>query len=288
MQTAFQTHAWDEASPDPMVPARFRVDGVRRELTGVFTLDLSPVDGMAEFPFRPGQFNMLYQYGVGEVPISISGNPAHPHTLTHTVRAVGSVTNALEQLQVGALVGIRGPFGNAWPEDEADGADIVILAGGIGLAPLRPLIYRVLANRRRFGCVCIYYGARSPDEILFRDELTLWRSRFDLNVDVTVDRAAPDWMGRVGVVTKLLDRRGFSPLDTVACLCGPEIMMHYAVMTLNDQGLDNEQIYISMERNMKCAVGFCGHCQYGGDFVCRDGPVFRFDKIAARFNVREL
>ncbi len=164
----------------------------------------------------------------------------------------------------------------------------MILAGGIGLAPLRPLIYQVLANRSRYGAVCIFYGARTPDDILYRDELEQWRGRFDLTEEVTVDRAGPDWLGRVGVVAKLLSAKGFSPPDTVACLCGPEIMMRYAVLALHDQGVSERQIYVSLERNMKCAVGLCGHCQMGASFVCKDGPVFRFDTIAARFNIREI
>jgi NAD(P)H-flavin reductase len=162
------------------------------------------------------------------------------------------------------------------------------VAGGIGLAPLRPAILQLLAQRERYGCICLYYGARSPEDILYIDQLMQWRGRFDMKVEVTVDRADPGWRGKVGVVTKLLGQPGFDPIDTQAMICGPEIMMRYCVMALNDLGVDNERIYVSMERNMKCAVGFCGHCQYGGGFVCRDGPVFRFDRIADRFGIREL
>jgi NAD(P)H-flavin reductase len=276
------------ASPEPMLPQPFRVRAVRPELDGVFTLDLDALDRETDFRFAPGQFNMLYQFGVGEVPISMSGDPAKHHTLTHTIRAVGAVTDALQRLSEGSLVGVRGPFGTSWPTVAAEGADVVVLAGGIGLAPLRPLVYHILANRSRFGSVCIFYGARTPDEILFRDELAEWRGRFDLNVEVTVDRAGPDWLGKVGVVTKLLAKKGFSPTESVACLCGPEVMMRYAVMSLNELGVENDRIHVSMERNMKCAVGFCGHCQWGTAFVCRDGPVFRFDTVEDRFNLWEL
>ncbi len=276
------------ALADPMLPARFRLDTVRPEFSDVFTLELSPLDGPEPFDFQPGQFNMLYSYGVGEVPISISGDPDRPAPLSHTIRAVGAVTRALQRLEPGTMLGVRGPFGHPWPVTEAEGADLVILAGGIGIAPLRPLIYWVLNRRRRYGSICIFYGARSPDEILYLTELGAWRARFDLCVEVTVDRASRDWMGKVGVVTKLLANKTFSAPDTVACLCGPEVMMRYAVMALNEQGVDDSRIYLSMERNMKCALGFCGHCQYGADFVCRDGPVFRFDRIAPRFNIREL
>jgi len=288
MQTLSPSPTWGTSRADPMLPARFRVASVQRELAGVFTLELRPLDGPEAFAFAPGQFNMLYQFGVGEVPISISGDPTRPRRLIHTIRAVGSVTDALQQLGVGSVLGVRGPFGSAWPTVEAEGADLVILAGGIGLAPLRPLIYQVLANRKRYGAVCIYYGARTPDEILFRTELEQWRGRFDLTLEVTVDRAGPDWLGRVGVVTRLLAGRGFSPPDTIACLCGPEIMMRYGVQALHELGVADRRIHLSLERNMKCALGFCGHCQYGGTFVCRDGPVFRFDTIAERFAIREL
>ncbi len=238
--------------------------------------------------FAPGQFNMLYRYGVGEVPISISGDPRDASRLVHTIRAVGGVTRALEGISPGEMVGMRGPFGTPWPIDEAEGQDVVIVAGGIGLAPLRPAILQLLAQRERYGCICLYYGARSPEDILYIDQLMQWRGRFDMKVEVTVDRADPGWRGKVGVVTKLLGQPGFDPIDTQAMICGPEIMMRYCVMALNDLGVDNERIYVSMERNMKCAVGFCGHCQYGGGFVCRDGPVFRFDRIADRFGIREL
>jgi len=271
-----------------MMPLPYRVRQVTSEMADTFTLDLEAMDGSIDFAFAPGQFNMLYHFGAGEVPISISGDPSINHTLTHTVRAVGVVTNSLQQLQSGAVVGIRGPFGTGWPLDIADGADIVIVAGGIGLAPLRPVIYQVLANRRRYGAICIFYGARTPDEILYRTQLGQWRGRFDVKVDVTVDLAGQDWGGNVGVVTKMLGNRRFDPDATVAFACGPEIMLRYAVFTLNDLGVANDHIYVSMERNMKCAVGFCGHCQFGASFVCKDGPVFRFDKIAEHFNIREL
>jgi NAD(P)H-flavin reductase len=273
---------------DPMIPRRFRVSARRREIDQVFTLELTPVDEQADFVFQPGQFNMLYQFGIGEVPISISGDPERPETLVHTIRAVGQVTRAMQQLAPEAMLGVRGPFGRPWPVEAAEGADLVILAGGLGLAPLRPLIHRILSRRKRYGAICILYGARNPAEILFLDQLQAWRGRFDLCVDVTVDSAGQDWLGKVGVVTKLLGNGGFSPPDTLAFVCGPEIMMRFAVMALNDRGVSNDRIHVSMERNMQCALGFCGHCQFGGDFVCKDGPVFRFDRIAERFAVREL
>jgi len=271
---------------DPMLPTLFEVARFRRELNDVFTLELTPPAGA--FPFQAGQFNMLYPFGVGEAPISISGDPDRPERLLHTIRAVGAVTEALGRLRPGDGVGVRGPFGSAWPVAEVEGMDVVFVAGGIGLAPLRPAIHQVLANRTRYGRVVILYGARSPGEILYRAELERWSGRLDTYVDVTVDRASPGWAGNVGVVTRLIERARFDAPNTAAFLCGPEIMMRFTVEALNSAGVEDRRIHASMERNMKCAVGFCGHCQFGASFVCKDGPVFRFDRIRSRFNVREL
>ncbi len=273
---------------NPMTPLAYRVERIARDLHDTVTVDLRPEDGKADFVFAPGQFNMLYQYGVGEVPISISGDPGRPERLVHTVRAVGAVTNAMAQLRKGATVGLRGPFGSSWPVEQAEGSDIVFVAGGIGLAPLRPAIYRVLSERERYGRVIILYGARTPKDILYRHQLERWSARLDVYVDVTVDQAAGSWRGNVGVVTRLIDRAGFDPLHTTAMVCGPEIMMRYAVNALNDRSVKDDRIYVSLERNMKCAVGFCGHCQLAGHFVCRDGPVFSYDRVRDILMVREL
>ncbi len=276
----------------PMVPRLWRVVRVRRETPDVKTLELEPLEPPSAFElgfgFKPGQFNMLYVFGVGEVPISISGDPQNPRGLVHTVRAVGAVTRALCALRRGDVVGVRGPFGSAWPVDEAEGSDVVIVAGGIGLAPLRPALYRVLANRGKYGNVALLYGARTPQDLLYRRELERWRGRFDLQVEVTVDAAGEGWYGHVGVVTKLIPRAEFDPDEAVALVCGPEIMMRFAVKALHERGVSLDNIYISMERNMKCAVGFCGHCQFGPEFVCKDGPVFRFREIERFFRVREI
>lgn len=273
---------------DPMIPRPFRIEKVRKELSDTFTIDLTPDDGGPQIAFKPGQFNMLYTFGVGEVPISISGDPTNPAGLTHTTRAVGKVTEALRGLKEGDVIGVRGPFGSDWQIQENEGQDIVFIAGGIGLAPLRPAIYQVLANRERYGKVLILYGARTPEDILYGKQLKEWRGRFDLDVRVTVDRATGKWAGNVGVVTKLISSGGFDPQHTTALICGPEVMMRYCVQALNDKGVQNDTIYVSMERNMKCAVGFCGHCQWGGAFVCKDGPVFRFDAIEDVFTMREI
>ena len=276
------------AVTDPMVPRPFRVERVVRDISDTFTLQLRPEEGRRAFPFAAGQFNMLYLFGVGEVPISISGDPGEPDRLIHTIRSVGTVTAGMAALKKGGVVGVRGPFGSAWPVEEAEGSDVVIIAGGIGLAPLRPVIYHVIANRGRYGRLRILYGARTPRDILFRGQLERWSGRLDTFVDVTVDRASGDWHGNVGVVTRLIAHGGFDPENTVAMVCGPETMMRFSLQALADRGVSGDRIYLSMERNMKCAVGFCGHCQYGGNFVCRDGPVFRYDRIEDIFAVREF
>ncbi len=273
---------------DPMAPSPFRVLRKARETRDTYTLELEPSGAGGPSPFSPGQFNMLYAFGKGEVPISISGDPARRGSLVHTLRSVGTATGALAGLKKGDTLGVRGPFGSHWPVEESRGSDLLIVAGGIGLAPLRPAIYLALAQREKFGKVAVLYGARSPEEILYAQELERWRGRFDMQVEVTVDTAGRGWYGHVGVVTKLISRAAFDPIHTAAMICGPEIMMRFTLAELKKSGLADENIFVSMERNMKCAVGFCGHCQYGTAFVCKDGPVFRFDRIRPIFSKREI
>lgn len=276
------------AGMDPMIPEPYRVGSVREETDDIVTLELQALDGGTGYAFKPGQFNMLYVFGIGEVPISMSGDCASSLPIVHTVRVAGAVTRAICGLEPGSTVGVRGPFGTAWPVAEAEGYDVLVIAGGIGLAPLRPVVYHLLENRARYGRVALLYGARSPRELLYRSEVESWRGRFDLDVEATVDLASDDWRGRVGVVTTLIERAEFDPDNTVAMICGPEIMMRFSVRELQRQGVDSDDIYVSMERNMKCAIGFCGHCQYGASFVCKDGPVFPYSRIAALQEVREV
>jgi NAD(P)H-flavin reductase len=272
---------------DPFVPQPYRVRRVRRETHDIATLELFPVAG--ERPeFRPGQFNMLYAFGLGEVAISMSGDPAEPDRTLHTVRNVGAVSGAIAGIEAGAMLGLRGPFGTAWPTEAAEGNDVVIVAGGLGLAPLRPAIYTVLAHRERYGRVVLLYGTRSPGDILYEREIGRWRRRLDVDIAVTVDRADPGWHGNVGVVPKLIPRASFDPHNTIAMVCGPEVMMRFTVSALHEAGLPFERIYLSMERNMKCAIGLCGHCQFGPSFICKDGPVMRYDRIADLLAVREI
>jgi len=272
----------------PMTPHPFVVQRALPETDDTFTLELAADRGFEPLAFRPGQFNMLYVFGVGEVPISISGDPATPQTLVHTTRVVGATTRAMRQLKRGDQLGVRGPFGTAWPVEEAEGQDVLFVAGGIGLAPLRPALYRVLSRRERYGRVVLLYGARTPDDILFRRELRNWRADFDLEVHVTVDRATREWRGNVGVVTALIPRVPFDPRNTVALTCGPEVMMRFTVLELQRRGVEPEHVHVSLERNMKCAIGLCGHCQLGAEFVCRDGPVFPYARVRRLLDVREL
>lgn len=277
----------DRRLSEPMQPQRYRLQQVRKETADTFTLDLVPMEGTLP-TFLSGQFNMLYVFGVGEAPISISGDPTQSVVMVHTIRAVGVVTQALQRLRRGDVIGLRGPFGSAWPIAEAQGNDIVLIAGGIGLAPLRPILYHILANRTRYGRVLLLYGARTPDDLLYAHELERWRGRFDLDVQVTVDSAGQSWYGQVGVVTRLISRATFDPANTVAMLCGPEVMMRFCVAELQRRGVIVENIFVSMERNMKCAIGFCGHCQFGPTFVCKDGPVFRYDRMVPWVGKREI
>lgn len=274
--------------PEPMLLRPFEVTAVRTETTDTMTLDLIAADDGPPIEFLPGQFTMMYIFGVGEVPISICGDPEYPRTLTHTVRAVGAVTNKICALQPGDTIGIRGPYGNPWPVANATGRDIVIVAGGIGLAPARPAIYWVLNRRAAYESFSIIYGARTPADLLYGDEVRTWRARFDVNVQVTVDRGGPGWMGDVGVVTPLLNRVSLNPGNTTAIVCGPEIMMRVVARDLIARGLPSTDIYVSLERNLKCGIGYCGHCQIGPSFICKDGPVVQYEGVAERLGLEEL
>jgi len=268
-----------------LAPTPFRVDSTRRETEDTWTLDLV-AEGGEPLRFEPGQFTMLYAFGVGEVPISVSGDPARPQTLVHTVRAVGAVTRAVCAAGAGDRLGVRGPFGRAWPRPAA-GTDVVFVAGGLGLAPLRPAIYAALEDRERHGRVIVLYGGRAPEQLLYREQLDAWRERDDLELAVTVDAAGEGWRGRVGVVPGLLERAQLDPQRSVVLACGPEVMMRFSVDAAVALGIDPGRVFVSLERNMRCAVGHCGHCQLGGSFVCRDGPVFAWPEIAPQLRVAE-
>jgi NAD(P)H-flavin reductase len=269
-----------------MVPCRYRVRRRLRETHDAVTLVLDPLDAV-EAPHAPGQFNMLYAFGVGEVPVSISNHYRPGRPLLHTVRSVGAVSDALCHAGRGEVIGVRGPFGGGWGVEHADGADLVVVAGGIGLAPLRSALQYALARRSRFGQIVALVGARTPDEVVFRRELKRLRERSDVVVEVTVDRAAPGWRGQVGVVTQLVARAPFDPASALALVCGPEVMMRFAAMALLSRGVPAGRVRVSLERNMKCAVGWCGHCQLGPSFVCKEGPVWSYDRASSLLAVKE-
>ena len=272
-----------------MCPQAHRVEGVSRETHDTFTLTLELCDGAERPRFAPGQFSMLYVFGVGELPISISGDPERPGRLVYTVRSVGPATQALVSSRPGDSLGVRGPFGTAWPLEAGRGKDMLIVAGGIGLAPLRPAIYHILRHREDYVRLIVLYGARSPRDLLYRKELASWARSPDTQVLTTVDYGGVSWRGRVGVVTTLFRHVRLHPDRTVALICGPEIMMRYVIAELErNRGVPASDIYLSMERNMKCAVGFCGHCQYGPHFICKDGPVFSYHQLRSLLGKHEL
>jgi NAD(P)H-flavin reductase len=276
----------EPAPAGPMVPAPFEVVAKRQDTVDVWTLELR---SCAEEPLRfaPGQFTMLAAAGAGEVPISISGDPGAPERLVHTVRAVGLATEAICAAAPGQVLSVRGPFGRSWPVAQAAGSDVLIAAGGIGLPPLRPAILHMLARREQYGRLVLLYSGRSPQELLYTDELAAW-SEQGLEVLVTVDSAGPDWSGHVGVVTRLVRRVKLEPAAAIAMTCGPEVMMRFLVAALSDHGVGPDRVYASVERNMQCGIGQCGHCQFGPTLVCRDGPVYRWSDIARWVGIREL
>ena len=264
----------------PLVPEPYRVTSSRSETEDVVTFALEPLEEPIAAP-SPGQFNMLTAFGVGEVAISVSGVPGDG-TIEHTVRGVGPVSNALCRIPVGGIVGVRGPFGTDWGLDDLGDRNVMVVAGGIGLAPLRMAVIQLAAERasggaRRFD---LLVGARTPDQLVFADEIRRWREQ-GTRVEVTVDAAGPGWDGPVGVVTTLLDKVPIDPKSTVALVCGPEVMIRFTARGLVDLGLPPENIRVSLERNMQCGVGLCGHCQLGPLLICRDGPVFDYAGVVA-------
>jgi len=259
--------------------------------TATYWLAIDEPERRAAYRFRPGQFNMLYVFATGEVPISVSSDPAHTQRLAHTIRATGRVTDVVRSLHPGARVGVRGPFGTPWPVREAEGQDLLIVAGGLGLAPVRPIVYEAIRARDRYRRVVVLVGARGPEHVLYRHQLDAWshwiRGRA-IEVHLTVDVPDDAWPFGHGVVTTLYPQVGLAPKRTTAFVCGPEIMMRFAAAGLVDHGVPPDRIHVSMERNMQCAVRMCGHCQWGPAFVCEDGPVFPWSRASAWLGVDEL
>ncbi len=272
-----------------LAPEWAEVTSITPEAEGIATYALRFTDpGLRQrYAFQPGQFNMLYVPGYGEAAISMSSAAHERETVGHTIRFVGNVTRAISRLRVGDLVGVRGPFGAAWPMQALEGRDVVIAAGGIGLAPLRPAIYHILANRAKYGGVVVVYGARTAGDLLYTAEFDSWRAA-GLQVEVTVDRAGEGWRGQVGVVPMLFYRFRLDHQKSAVLTCGPEIMMRFVVYEALARRIPPERVLLSLERNMKCGQGQCGRCQIGPHFICKDGPVFRFDQLSAFFNVEEF
>lgn len=269
---------------DPMLPARYVVADRRVETRDSATLTLVAVDQPLT-RFRPGQFTMIAVPGIGEIAVSISGGSRDERVLLQTVRAVGAVSRAVHDARPGAVLGVRGPFGTDWDLPSAEGFDLLVVAGGIGLAPLRPVLLGALADRDRYGRITLVQGARKPAEFLYRDMVRRWTG---VTVVSTVDHPTPGWHGEVGLVTKPLARVELDPARTIAFLCGPEVMMRFSAKLLRERGLPAERIRLSLERDMKCGIGLCGHCQLGPLLVCRDGPVVHYGQVADLLPVKGL
>jgi NAD(P)H-flavin reductase len=287
IETTAKPHALSPSAP--MQPYWAEIMDIVREAPGVSTYWLQFLDPALRdgFHFKAGQFNMLSVPGLGEAAISISSDMEDNHRLGHTIRSVGNVTTAISRMNVGDVLGIRGPFGNWWPLDECMGKDIVIAAGGIGLPPFRPVLYYIINHRRDFGKVIVLYGARTPNDLQFAGEYNAWQEA-QIELQVTVDRGDENWQGRVGVVPILFYNTRIDPHNTIIMTCGPEVMIRFVIFEALARRVPPGSILVSLERNMKCGLGACGHCQLGPYFVCKDGPIFSFDKLQPYVNVEEF
>jgi NAD(P)H-flavin reductase len=259
-----------------------------QESPGLFTLRLQFTDPelQASYCFEPGQFNMLYLYGVGEVPISIVSDPSDEHIIDHTIRAVGRVTRGMEKLQAGDRLGLRGPFGKGWPMAEAEQRDVVVVTGGLGCAPVVSVINYIIHRRERYGHLNIIQGVKHSSDFIWRERYDQWRELPDTQVLLAADAGDALWPWHIGRVTDLFGQLAFDPGRVTVMMCGPEGMMRVVVSNMLAMGVSEDEMWLSMERNMQCAAGHCGHCQYGDKFICRDGPVFNFSQIKGLFGVK--
>ena len=273
-------------APDPWLPVPAVITDVRHETHDVATYTLALRDPVIRrrYFFLPGQFNMLGFFGVGEAPISISSDPGCPDALQHTVRSVGDVTSVLSRLKEGDVVGLRGPFGRPWPMQEAEGQDLLVVAGGIGLASLRPVLEQAFRERDRYGRITLLYGAKTPHDLVFTADFDRWRAQPDAQILLAVDRTVDEpWPHAVGVVPVLFEKVDLAPARTVAMVCGPEVMMRFVAADLLKRRLAPQRLFLSYERRMRCGVAQCGHCFLGPKFVCQDGPVFRYTQLYGLF-----
>lgn len=273
---------------DPMLPRPFRVVNASRETDDVTTLTFEPADGLAPMRFGPAQMGMVGIPGLGEVPISFSSDPADPTALAMTIRRAGAITTALVDLGPGDLVSMRGPYGTEWPMEAAQHHHLLFVAGGLGVAPLRSAIVTALRDPDRYQSISLIYGARARSDLVFAAELETWQANPAISLDVTLDRAEPGWSGPVGFVTSRIDDALASPTETVAMACGPDIMMQTVGKSLTERGVDPKNIWLTMERNMKCAIGLCGHCQFGRLFICKDGPVVDWATVGPLYRIPEV
>ncbi len=269
-------------TPYTIHPAR--ITARRTESADIYTFSMRLLDPEVRraYRFKAGQFNMIYAFGVGEVPISIVSDPAEPQILEHTIRIAGRVTGVMGGWKVGDVVGVRGPYGNGWPVDAARGRDVVIITGGLGCAPVAGLINYIFHRRDEYGELHILHGIRTPNDLLYRERFDEWRCAPRTRVYLTTDHPDKSWHYRIGVVTELFDELTVPP-SSIVMMCGPEVMMRFAAHSLRQKGIDDDAIYLSMERRMECAVGLCGHCQYREHFVCKDGPIFSYRTVKELF-----
>lgn len=289
MSTALMTRPAAAHSDFLLAPTWAQIDSVTPEVEGITTYWLKfkdPVVARA-YSFLPGQFNMIYVPGFGEAAISISSDPGKPDLIGHSIRLVGNVTRAIGNLKAGDVVGLRGPFGSSWPMQEIEGKDVFIATGGIGLPPLRPALYHIINNRAKYGKVTLLYGARTSDQLMYTNEYEAWRQA-GIDVQLCVDRGDGNWTGRVGVVPMWFYQFRIDARNTAVLTCGPEIMIRFVIYEALARRISADNVFVSLERNMKCGQGSCGHCQIGPYFVCKDGPVFRFDALQPFFNVEEF
>jgi len=270
---------------NPYLPREAEIIRRSEESPNTVSLLLRLTDGQP-YDFAPGQFNMLYLYGCGEVAISVVSDTEDDGLLMHTIRALGRITRGLTALKPGSRIGLRGPFGRGWPMTEAEGRDVVIVTGGLGCAPSVSVIHYILSRRERYGRLSILQGVKHTDDLIWRAQYDAWSALPDVQVLLAADVAEPGWHGHVGLVTTLFDRLHLTADRTVAMLCGPEVMMRAGAEGLQALGLNADSIHLSMERNMQCAVGHCGHCQIGAHFVCRNGPVFRWPEVRSLLGTR--
>jgi NAD(P)H-flavin reductase len=269
-------------TPYAIHPAR--ITARRIESADIYTFSMRLIDPEVRqaYRFEAGQFNMIYAFGIGEVPISIVSDPDEPQILEHTIRSAGRVTGVMEQWKVGEVVGLRGPYGTGWPVTAARGRDVVIITGGLGCAPVVGLVNYIFRRRSQYGELHVLHGVKTPNDLLYRERFDQWRRAPRTKVYLTTDRPDKSWHDRIGVVTELFDELTV-PQSSIVMMCGPEVMMRFAARSLRQKGIADDDIYLSMERRMECAVGLCGHCQYREHFVCKDGPIFSYRKVRTLF-----